>query len=165
MRTVFPHGSFCRPRFAWVAVAFAVIYGMACHPSANGRRPAGARVSSAEFRLATVRDPGLEATGQGALVVRVFDLDSRGHPLAEALIFRLPVDIPSVHTRPGGVTNAAGIVVLGALPAGDYELQIRRLGYESTTRPVAFRAGFVDTLTVGLRPFGTVFDDSPANWP
>ena len=129
--------------------------GVACFPGHS---------RATELRRAAAPEPRLEASGAGTLFVRVLDLDNGRRPIALASVYQLPVDSLLLRSGPGALTNGAGTVLLAALPAGQYELRIRRIGYEATARPVAIRAGFVDTLTVGLREFEAIFDDSPDNW-
>ena len=138
---------------------------VACLLGALGVACFRSHTRSTELRRALAPEPRLEAAGEGRLLVRVIDLDNGGQPIAQASVYRLPVDSLSLRGGPGALTDGAGTVLLGALPAGRYEIRTRRLGYESTAHLIAVRAGFVDTLTVGLREFEAVFDDSPDNWP
>jgi hypothetical protein len=51
--------------------------------------------------------------------------------------------------RIGANTDTAGWAVLAA-PAGAYTLQVRRIGYAVQRVPIELRAGYRDTVSLGL---------------
>lgn len=55
-----------------------------------------------------------------------------------------------------GVTNTQGEFTLGSLPAGTYTVVIDYLGYESTTQSITVADGQRASISLALRPAGTI---------
>jgi hypothetical protein len=89
----------------------------------------------------------------GGLVVHVVDGRDKSKPIEVALVRLSPIAArpKRVSFRYGGGTDANGQVKLGSVKPGEYDVQIRRIGYGARSLEFMVRQGFVDTMRVALR--------------
>jgi hypothetical protein len=89
----------------------------------------------------------------GGLVVHVVDGRDKSKPIEVALVRLSPIAArPKPVSFPyGGGTDGNGQVELGSVKPGEYDVQIRRIGYGARSLEFMVRRGFVDTVRVALR--------------
>lgn len=86
------------------------------------------------------------AAGQNTFVARIVDAQSKT-PLPGASL-----QIKAL--KRGAVADAGGVVILTGIPNGDFDVEVRFLGYEEVEKEYDFPLDKVDTLTIALSPEG-----------
>lgn len=106
----------------------------------------------------------VRAAADVAFIVGEARSSSHDRPLGAARV-RLVAPTGDVHDSTN--TDAAGAFVLGPVPPGDYRLEIRAFVHRAFTRPLALRAGAVDTVRLRLEynDTGLISDCWPAQRP
>lgn len=91
------------------------------------------------------------AAERGDLVVRV--IDTTGVPIAapEAVLVRNAVRFEARTDSLVWLAGSRGLSVFTAIPLGDYDLAVRRIGYERNRVAARVRREATDTVTVTLR--------------
>lgn len=111
-----------------------IYLGSMCSPSTPSKRPV--------MRQATEPDSRLAARGAPALVV-IVDSSSTLHRLADAAVVDPRINV-------GRFTDDSGRAQLDQLHDGENRLRVRRVGYISWEGVIRARAGYRDTMELGL---------------
>jgi TonB-linked SusC/RagA family outer membrane protein len=95
--------------------------------------------------------PTLDAQGQGVITGRVTD-QKTSTPIAEAQVF-------VVGTNVGARTDSEGRYTIRGVPNGAQQVRILRLGYQSTTKPVAVTSDAPATVDFALTGTVTILQE------
>ena len=109
--------------------------------------------TSVTLAIAARSDSRALANDVGGLVIHVADGRDKSKPIEVALVRLSPIAArPNPVSFPySGGTDGNGQVELGNVKAGEYDVQIRRIGYGARSLEFMVRRGYIDTVRVALR--------------
>lgn len=117
----------------------------------TARFPAAPECSAPVLRRANADMAGVEA-GTATLAVRVVRFGST-EGIGHAMVILTSLDSASMPPRSSQAADSSSTRVFQEIPAGRYQLIIRRIGYSARTDSVVVRPRSADTVTVALRTF------------
>ncbi len=94
--------------------------------------------------------------GMATLAIRVVRF-GRNAGIGHAAMILTSLDSSSLRPRTLQGADSSSIQVVEDLPAGRYQLRVRRIGYNARTDTVVVRSRSADTITVALREFYTEY--------